>query len=58
MARDYPPEELPPHDQLADENDQDGWDRELHGRFVDFAIAEAPKTVPYDPDNDPFLEED
>lgn len=54
----YPRHELPPHDQLADDQDQLGWDRELHGRMVDFAGPDdAVETVPYDPAADPFLRE-
>lgn len=52
------PNELPPHDQLADEDDELGWDRELHGRMVDAAAPyDAVTTEPYDPDSDPFLRE-
>jgi hypothetical protein len=60
MARDYSLEELPAHDQLADEDDELGWDREKHGLFADFSTGEdwAPKTVPYNPERDPFLQED
>ncbi len=53
----YPPEQLPAHDRLADEQDELGWDRDQHGRFVDFATDDEPETVPYDPDADPFLAE-
>jgi hypothetical protein len=49
--------DLPLHDELADEDDELGWDRDQHGRMVDHA-APAPKTVPYDPDADPFLDPD
>lgn len=48
--------ELPPHDQLADENDELGWDRSQHGLMAD-AAAPPPETVPYDPATDPFLTE-
>lgn len=30
--------ELPKHDELADGVDQLGWDRDLHGRMLDFAV--------------------
>ena len=55
--RDYPPEQLPAHDRLADEHDEDGWDRALHGRMADHATGpdDEPRTEPYDPDADPFL---
>ena len=49
--------ELPLHDQLADADDELGWDRDLHGKFVDFATDDEPETVPYDPAADPFLKE-
>lgn len=43
----HPPEELPAHDQLADDNDQLGWDRDLHGRMADYAAPDdAVPTVP------------
>lgn len=54
----YPPEELPPHDQLADEDDELGWDRSLHGLMADAAAPDdAVTTEPYDPASDPFLQE-
>lgn len=31
------PSDLPPHDALADDEDELGWDRSLHGRMVDCA---------------------
>lgn len=34
---DYPPEELPAHDQLADDADELGWDVDQHGRMREFA---------------------
>ena len=44
---DYPPEELPAHDQLADDADELGWDVDLHGRMVDAATDDdAVPTVP------------
>jgi hypothetical protein len=54
---DYPREQLPPHDRLADDQDELGWDRDKHGRFADFATGPEgePETVPYDPADDPFL---
>lgn len=52
---DYPPEQLPAHDRLADADDELGWDREAHGRMIDAASDDEPETVPYDPGNDPFL---
>lgn len=55
-AREYPPEELPAHDQLADDQDELGWDRSVHGLMAD-AAAPPPETVPYDPAADPFLRE-
>jgi hypothetical protein len=56
--REYPPEELPAHDRLADADDELGWDVEQHGRMVDAAAPDdAVPTVPYDPDDDPFLRE-
>ena len=43
----YPPQELPPHDQLADQDDEHGWDREKHGRMLDAAAPDdAVPTVP------------
>ena len=57
-SHDYPPEQLPPHDQLADDQDELGWDREKHGRMRDHAAPDdAVETVPYDPAADPFLQE-
>ena len=56
MLREYPPEELPAHDRLADEDDESGWDRAEHGRMADYAAPDdAVETVAYDPDADPFL---
>lgn len=50
------PNELPAHDQLADADDELGWDRELHGRMVDAAAPDdAVGTMAYDPAADPFL---
>lgn len=49
--------EFPAPDQLADEDDELGWDREKHGRMIDAASDDEPETVPYDPDADPFLQE-
>jgi hypothetical protein len=47
--RDYPPEELPAHDRLADENDELGWDVNEHGRMVDHAAPDdAVQTVPWE----------
>lgn len=42
----FPPD-LPPHDQLADLLDEDGWDVNVHGRMVDFATdgAEIPVDI-------------
>lgn len=57
MSDPFPPEQLPAHDRLADADDELGWDRDLHGRLVDFATDDAPATVPYDPATDPFLRE-
>ena len=37
---DYPPEELPAHDRLADDCDELGWDRDLHGRMLDAATPD------------------
>lgn len=31
---------LPPHDQLADEDDELGWDRDEHGRMADYATGD------------------
>ena len=43
----YPPEQLPAHDSLADADDQLGWDRDLHGRMADAAAPDdAVPTVP------------
>ena len=39
------PNDLPLHDRLADEYDEDGWDREVHGRMIDFATDDEPETV-------------
>ena len=47
MASDYPP----------GDQDELGWDREVHGRMLDHADEEPPATVPYDPAADPFLTE-
>lgn len=50
------PNDLPAHDQLADADDELGWDRDVHGRMVDAAAPDdAVTTVPYDPATDPFL---
>jgi hypothetical protein len=54
-GKEYPPEELPKHDQLADEDDELGWDRDRFGSMADYASDDEPETVPYDPDADPFL---
>jgi hypothetical protein len=52
------PNPLPAHDQLADGDDELGWDRELHGRMADAAAPDdAVTTTPYDPAADPFLQE-
>lgn len=41
------PNDLPRHDQLADDQDQLGWDRDLHGRMRDYATDDdAVQTVP------------
>ena len=53
----YPREELPAHDRLADDQDELGWDREVHGLMADAASDDEPETVPYDPAADPFLTE-
>lgn len=51
----FPPD-LPPHDQLADEDDELGWDREKHGKMIDAATEDnTVATVEYDPMADPFL---
>jgi hypothetical protein len=50
--REYPPEELPPHDQLADADDELDWEREQYGRMAD-AAAPPPETVPYASGKDP-----
>lgn len=57
MERDYRPEELPAHDQLADADDELGWDRSVHGKMSDAASDDEPETVTYDPRTDPFLTE-
>lgn len=46
--------DAPPPDQLADEHDQLGWDRDLHGTFADYATDDnAVPTVPApDPSDD------
>lgn len=46
-------EEFPAHDQLADEDDELGWDREVHGLMADAASDDEPLTVPYDPESNP-----
>lgn len=54
----YPPEQLPAHDALADADDELGWDRSRHGLMADqSAPDDAVTTVPYDPSNDPFVQE-
>jgi hypothetical protein len=50
-----PDRDLPAHDQLADDRDELGWDRSVHGLMADAATDEEPETVPYDPADDPFL---
>jgi hypothetical protein len=35
-----PDQNTPPLDQLADEHDQDGWDRAKHGSFADYATPD------------------
>ncbi len=53
-----PDPDLPAHDQLADDADELGWDREKHGRMSDHAAPSgAVQTVPYDLDADRFLAE-
>lgn len=37
--------ELPRHDQLADEVDQLDWDINVHGRMIDFKDDPEPETV-------------
>lgn len=49
--------EMPAFDQLADDADELGWDREAHGRMVDYATDDEPLTMRYDPAADPFLRE-
>ncbi len=41
----YPPEQLPAHDQLADDFDELGWDTDLHGRMVDAATDDDTVTT-------------
>lgn len=54
----YSPEQLPAHDALADADDELGWDRSRHGLMADqSAPDDAVTTVPYDPSNDPFVQE-
>lgn len=54
----YPPEQLPAHDRLADDADELGWEVDQHGRMRDAAAPDdAVLTVPYDPADDPFLRE-
>lgn len=43
----FPPD-LPPHDQLADLMDTDGWDILRHGRMVEFASAVEPAVEVHD----------
>lgn len=57
MAHDTGPNELPPHDRLADADDALGWDRALHGLMADAASDDEPETLPYDEAADPFLRE-
>lgn len=40
--------ELPKHDELADEDDELGWDVAKHGRMVEYATnpLDEPDTVP------------
>lgn len=52
-----PDPELPAHDQIADPLDELGWDRDKHGRMRDHADNRPVPTVPYDPADDPFLNE-
>lgn len=49
--------ELPKHDELADDQDELGWNRDIHGKMIDFADDTPIETLPYDPDADPFLSE-
>jgi hypothetical protein len=43
------PADRPPANVLADEHDQDGWDRDRFGSFADYATADdAVTTVPAD----------
>lgn len=44
----YPPEELPAHDQLADNTDTLSWDRERDGRMAYFAV-EAEEEIRTEP---------
>jgi len=49
----HDPEANPPPDQLADDRDEDGWDRDKHGRMLDHQAGDdAVRTVPYEPDSD------
>lgn len=52
---DYPPEQLPAHDRLADADDELDWNREAHGLMASAASDDEPETVLYDPANDTFL---
>jgi hypothetical protein len=38
--------DLPKHDELADSDDELGWNTSLHGRMVEFASDDEPETVP------------
>lgn len=42
----------PDPQQLADDDDQLGWDRDKHGLMADAATDDEPETVPYEPDGD------
>jgi hypothetical protein len=46
-AGDYPPEELPPHDQLADDADELDWDVERDGPMAAAATDDEPATEPW-----------
>jgi len=42
----YPPEELPKHDQLADDHDELDWDRANFGPMAQYATDDEPWTEP------------
>lgn len=44
----WPPEQLPAHDRLADEQDALDWNVDRDGRMRDYATDEEPPTLPWE----------